>query len=193
MTYQCQYFTISSSISECDHKCETSNAEPEIGPAGSCQTRRNLPVDGYGSGFGPPRVSGSGFWPVREPNRQVFAVQTRTAGGLPGPVANTQYVSASRLSFMDDLAWVATGSSFNQVVTKLEECAAKCIEWASQRGLQLNTARTEAALFTRRQGHKKRVRMHTLASGGIWIWSQTWTGVTICRRGDVKVRLSLEI
>ena len=69
------------------------NAKPEIGPEGSCQTRRNPLVDGYGAGFGPPRISGSGIWTVLEPNRTVFPVQTRTAGGLPGPVANT------RLSF----------------------------------------------------------------------------------------------
>jgi len=89
VTYHGQYFTINSHISECDHKCETQNAEPEIGTDGSSQTRRNPRVDGYGSGFGTPRVCGSGFWPVLEPNRPVFAVQTRTAGGLPGPVANT--------------------------------------------------------------------------------------------------------
>jgi len=89
VTYQCQYFTINSSISECDHKYETRNAEPEIGTDGSSQTRRNPRVDGYGSGFGPPRVSGSGFWTVLEPNRPGCAVQTRIAGGLPGPVANT--------------------------------------------------------------------------------------------------------
>jgi len=89
VTYHGQYFTINSRISECDHKCETRNAEPEIGTDGSSQTRRNPRVDGYGSGFGPPRVCGSGFWPVLEPNQPVFAVQTRTAGGLPGPVANT--------------------------------------------------------------------------------------------------------
>ena len=93
MTYQCQHLTISSSISECDHKCETRNTEPEIGPDGSSQTRRNPRVDGYGSGFGPPRVSGSGFWPGLEPNRPVCAVQTRTAGRLPGPVANTNLAS----------------------------------------------------------------------------------------------------
>jgi hypothetical protein len=91
MTYQCQYFAISSSISECDHKCETRNAEPEIGPEGSSQTGSNPSVDGYGSGFCPPRVSGSGFWPGLEANRPVFAVQTRTAGGLPGPIANTTH------------------------------------------------------------------------------------------------------
>jgi hypothetical protein len=87
--YQGQYFTINSSISECDHKCETRNAEPEIGTNGSSLTRQNPRVDGNRSGFGPPRVCGSGFWPVLEPNRPVFAVQTRTAGGLPVPVANT--------------------------------------------------------------------------------------------------------
>jgi len=87
--YHGQYFTINSRISECDHKCETRTAEPEIGTDGSSQTRRNPRVDGYGSGFGPPRVCGSGFWPVLELNRPVFAVQTRTPGGLPAPVANT--------------------------------------------------------------------------------------------------------
>jgi len=64
--------------------------EPEIGTDGSSQTRRNLRVDGYGSGFGPPWVCGSGFWTVLQPNRPVFAVHTRTAGGLPGPVSNTK-------------------------------------------------------------------------------------------------------
>jgi len=93
VTYHGQYFTINSHISECDHKCETRNAEPEIGSDGSGQTRRNPRVDGYGSGFGPPRVCGSGFWPVLEPNRPIFAVQTQTAGGLPGPVANTTHLS----------------------------------------------------------------------------------------------------
>jgi hypothetical protein len=39
VTYQCQYFRISSSISECDNQCETRNAEPEIGPDGSSKTR----------------------------------------------------------------------------------------------------------------------------------------------------------
>jgi len=59
---------INSSISECDHQCETRNAETEIGTDGSSQTRRNPQVDGYGSGLGPPRVNGSGFWMGLEPN-----------------------------------------------------------------------------------------------------------------------------
>jgi hypothetical protein len=89
VAYQCQYFTIHSCLSECNHQCETRNAEPEIGTDGSTQTRRILRVDGYGSGFRPPRVCGSGFWTGQERSRPVFAVQTQTAGGLPQPVANT--------------------------------------------------------------------------------------------------------
>jgi len=98
MTYKCQYFTIHSSISECDHKCETRNAEPEIRTDGSSSTRRNPRVDGYVSVFGPPRVNWSDFWTGLEPNRLVFAVQIRTAGGLPRPVANTIHVGRSYCS-----------------------------------------------------------------------------------------------
>jgi len=97
VTYHGQYLTINSRISECDHKCESRNAEPEIGTDGSSQTRRNPLVDGYGSGFGPPRVCRSGFWTVLEPNRPVSAVQIRTAGGLPGPVANTTHETSKMI------------------------------------------------------------------------------------------------
>jgi len=89
VTYQSQYFTINSSISEYDHKCGTQYAEPEIGTDGSSQTRLNQLVDGYWSGFGKPRVRGSGCWTDLEPNRLVFVVQTWTAGWLPRPVSNT--------------------------------------------------------------------------------------------------------
>jgi hypothetical protein len=85
----CQYFTINSGISECEQKCETRPAEPEIGPNRACQTRQNPGVDRYGSGIGAPRVNWSCFWPGLERNRPVFAVQTRTTGGLPWAVANT--------------------------------------------------------------------------------------------------------
>ena len=54
---------------------------------------------------------------------------------------------------MDDLGWVGTGLDVNQVVTLLEICGVQIIEWANRRGLQFDTARTEAALFTRRRGH----------------------------------------
>jgi len=70
-----------------------------------------------------------------------------------------EYVSeAEGLSFVDDLGWVATGNDVNHVVSILERCAAKTIEWAGRRGLQFDTAKTEAALFTRRRGHRKHLR-----------------------------------
>jgi len=68
---------------------KTQNTEPEIGTDGSSQTWQNSRVDGYRSGFGPPRRCGLGFWMVQKPNQSVFPVRSRTAGGLPGPVPNT--------------------------------------------------------------------------------------------------------
>jgi len=67
----------------------TWNAEPEIGPDRSGHTQWNLQLDWYGSWFGPPRRSGSGCWTGAKPNRPGFPVRTRTAGMLPGPIANT--------------------------------------------------------------------------------------------------------
>jgi hypothetical protein len=89
--YNGQYFTIVSSVYECVHKCETRNAEPESGTDGSSQPRRNPRVDQYGSRFGLARVSGSGCWPGLELNWPGFVVQTQTAGGLSGPIANTTH------------------------------------------------------------------------------------------------------
>jgi hypothetical protein len=53
---------------------------------------------------------------------------------------------------------VATAKDVNQVVERLEVCAAESIELASRRDLQFDTAKTQAALFTRRRGHKKHLR-----------------------------------
>jgi len=66
-----------------------------------------------------------------------------------------EHVSAKGLSFVGDLGWVATGSSVNQVITTLEWCAANSVEWECWQGLQIDTAKTEAVLFTCRRGHKK--------------------------------------
>jgi len=69
-----------------------------------------------------------------------------------------QYLSAKGLSFVDDLGWVGTGRDVNQVVSILERCTGNSIEWASRRGLQFNKAKTDAALITRRRGHKKHLQ-----------------------------------
>jgi len=69
---------------------KTRNTEPEIGPNGYYQTWWKPRVAGYGARFGPPIWSRSCFWMVLEPNKTVFLVQTRIAGGIPGPFANTR-------------------------------------------------------------------------------------------------------
>jgi aspartate oxidase len=50
-------------------------------------------------------------------------------------------ISVEGFSFVDDIGWVATGINHNQVITKLKERAATCIEWASRRGLQFDTGK----------------------------------------------------
>jgi len=63
--------------------------ELEIGTDESNQTRWNPSVDGYRSGIGSTTVTGSGIQPGLELSQPIFAVQTRTAGRLPAPVAIT--------------------------------------------------------------------------------------------------------
>jgi len=96
-----------------------------------------------------------------------------------------EYVSdAEGLCFVDDLGWVASGSDVNHAVSILDRCAAMSIEWASRRGLQFDTAKTEAALFTRRRGGRKHLRPKLTAkirvrTGSIRFNSQAthWLGV----------------
>jgi len=90
--------------------------------------------------------------PQRLPVSQIlFAIYT---SGLIKWVI--EYVSeAEGQSCVDDVGWVATGSDLNPVFTILERCAAQSIEWASRRGIQFDTTKTQAALFTFRRGHRK--------------------------------------
>jgi len=69
------------------------------------------------------------------------------------------YVSEAKgLSSLNDFGRVATGSDLNHIVTMLERRAPNSIEWANRRGLQLDTAKMEVALFTRRQVDRKHLR-----------------------------------
>jgi len=72
---------------------KTRKWEPEIGTDGFSQTQQNPQVHWYGCWFGPARNSGSGFRTVQNPKRTGFPVHTPTAGGLPGPVVSTTYIS----------------------------------------------------------------------------------------------------
>jgi len=70
-----------------------------------------------------------------------------------------EYVSVAKgQCYVDDLSWGGTGRDVNYVVSIPERCAAPSIEWASRQGLQLDTAKTEAAQCTWRRGHRKHLR-----------------------------------
>jgi len=70
-------------------KRTTRNIKANIVPDRSIQTRQNPMVEGYRPRIRPPRCNGLCFRLVPKSNWTVFPVQTQTAGGLPGHVANT--------------------------------------------------------------------------------------------------------
>jgi hypothetical protein len=72
----------------------------------------------------------------------------------------------------------------NQVVRKLEACAADSIQCPSSRDLQFDTVKREAAHFTRRRGHKKHPQQNFTAKinvgdGFVWVKKEAtrWLGV----------------
>jgi hypothetical protein len=75
-----------------------------------------------------------------------------------GRIAKGERVGAEGLSVVDDIGWIATGRDVNEVVTKLGACAAESLKLTDGRGLTFETANTDAAYFTRKQGHKKHLR-----------------------------------
>jgi len=62
------------------------------------------------------------------------------------------------LTLVDNVGCVATGSNFKEIVWKLDTCASESITWAALWELEFETARTDAAHFTRRRGHEKPMR-----------------------------------
>lgn len=59
------------------------------------------------------------------------------------------------LAFLDSVRQVATQSDENENVRMLQASATVSIDWIDRRERECDTERTEAALFTRRRGHKK--------------------------------------
>lgn len=79
--------------------------------------------------------------------RDVFGhVEEATITG-PGAAA-----SIEGLSFVDDVAWVATGS-IEEVTARLSACARLSGEWANMNAVAFDVAKTEAVLLSRRPKH----------------------------------------
>jgi len=112
----------------------TRNAKPDIGPDESAETCPNCRVDGYGAGFGPPGSSGWGSWTVSELNRTVFLVQTRTTGGLPGPIATTRYVGTN-VNWLSN--WSFTFLAFGYLSTQCNQSLTESkSSWCNSSGCQ---------------------------------------------------------
>ena len=55
---------------------------------------------------------------------------------------------------MDDITWVAEGVDLDDVVRKLEGCAAASLQWAEDNAVRFETSKMEAVLFSKRRQHK---------------------------------------
>ena len=53
---------------------------------------------------------------------------------------------AEGLSFVDDVAWVATGKDVEEVTAKLEACAAAAGEWAQANAVSFDEGKSGAVL-----------------------------------------------
>ena len=87
---------------------------------------------------------------------------------------------------MDDPGWVTTECEVNLVITILERCPVKNIEWGNRRVVLFHTAQTGAAPFSSRPDNKNHLwQMVTgrvnVANGFIWFdkLATLWLGVWI--------------
>ena len=62
------------------------------------------------------------------------------------------------ISFVDDVTWVAEGYDLDDVMRKLERCAAVSLEWGERNAVRFETAKTEAILFSRKRRHRRTQR-----------------------------------
>jgi len=82
-----------------------------------------------GPGLARQVISWLGFWTGQEPNQPIFAVQTQTAGGLPGPSANTNGEYSGKKFHTDQRAvavtyihWRLPGLRSHVAVTPMRPC-----------------------------------------------------------------------
>ena len=85
------------------------------------------------------------------------------------------------ISYVDDVTWVVEGTDVDDVVEKLERCAAAGLEWAGDNAIRFEESKTEAILFSKRRKHKRyrrairvrashRVRFNPESTRWLGIW-----------------------
>lgn len=71
------------------------------------------------------------------------------------------------LSFVDNVRCATTGSDITYNVRTLEACTRETTHWVETWELQCDTTKTEAEVFTSRQGHK--MQLHLKRTGKITV------------------------
>ena len=56
------------------------------------------------------------------------------------------------ISFVGDITWVVVGGNANEVIQRLERCAAASLRWAENNAVRFETSKTEAVLRPESQG-----------------------------------------
>ena len=107
--------------------------------------------------------------------------------GVFSKVSETSSLVTS-LSFIDDLGFIASGSSVKEMVKTLENVAQTVLEWGTLNAVTYDTSKTDAVLFSKshRQRHNKQLREAKIKVGnekisfnkeatrwlGVWLDSQ---------------------
>ena len=68
--------------------------------------------------------------------------------GVFNKISETSHLVTS-LSFIDDLGFVASGSSVKEIVRALKKVVKEVIEWRRQIAVTYNTSKTEVVLFSK--------------------------------------------
>ena len=55
------------------------------------------------------------------------------------------------LSFLDDVGWIASGNTIQEVAETLERCAQGCIQWGTNNAVNFEPDKSEAILLTRKR------------------------------------------
>jgi hypothetical protein len=55
---------------------------------------------------------------------------------------------------VDDIAWVVVGEDINQCLQQMQSYMKKAKEWAAASAVEVNMAKTEAVLFSRKRNHQ---------------------------------------
>jgi hypothetical protein len=138
--------------------------EPQNGFAGRFLPGQKTQAFGSDLVTNPPSHTGSGFWPGNDPNWTEPPAKNRTAGGLPGPVTNTNQKSSVGQSIEPDLAEFLN-CLFGGLSSKLAETSIfRSENWALP---------SRSSVHSCRQNQFKAGRNYHLAAGRANI---TWLG-----------------